>query len=222
VASLLDIVVPPACGSCGRMGSVLCSACLGTFRPPADPRDRFAAADAGVVIGDALALALAAFAYDGALRRSLGRLKYAGTRRLAEPLARAALPAIDRLLAITGRPATLVPVPASPERRRERGYNQAELIAAVLARERGLPAAELLVRSRETTKQHRLDRSSRLRNLRGAFAPAPAPVGRATASVAVILVDDILTTSATLEACASVLRQAGVGRVYGLAVAREV
>jgi predicted amidophosphoribosyltransferase len=78
--------------------------------------------------------------------------------------------------------------------------------------------ADVLVRERATTQQHRLDRAARLRNLREAFAIRP---GARPPPVA-ILVDDILTTSATLEACAAVLRDAGTSRVLGFAVAREV
>jgi predicted amidophosphoribosyltransferase len=103
-------------------------------------------------------------------------------------------------------------------RERERGYNQAMLLAGHLARSVGMPVGPLLVRARETSRQHRLDRSARLRNLLGAVAvredARPPP--------AVIVVDDILTTSATLEACASALRSAGADTVYGFAIAREV
>ena len=114
-------------------------------------------------------------------------------------------------------PVPLVPVPVHRERMRERGYNQAELIARALGAAVGLPAVDLLERVRPTTKQHRLDRAARLANLRAAFAVRPrAP------PPAVIVVDDIMTTTATLEACASVLRAAGVHDVYGFAVAREI
>jgi ComF family protein len=204
--------MPPACAGCGRPGSLLCDRCVGAFAPPFRPDDRFVAPDAGVVIGDALMLAMAAFAYAGPMRRALAALKYSGASRLAPILARSAQPALGRLIAITGS-AVLVPVPVHRERRRERGYNQAELIARAIG-----PTAPLLERVRPTTKQHRLDRSARLANLRGAFRVAPDVALPST----VIVVDDIITTTATLEACASVLREAGVEAVYGFAVAREV
>jgi ComF family protein len=212
IVALLDLLMPPACAGCGRSGSLLCDRCVGAFAPPFRTEDRFVAPDAGVVLGDALVLALAAFAYAGPMRRALAALKYSGASRLAPMLARAATPSLRTLLAISG-PAMLVPVPVHAERRRERGYNQAELIARALG-----PAVPLLERVRPTTKQHRLDRAARLANLRGAFRVA-ADVS--VPSVAV-LVDDIITTTATLEACASVLRAAGVQAVYGFAVAREV
>lgn len=174
------------------------------------------APDAAVVIGDALVLTLAAFAYEGAMRKALQRLKYAGVARVARPLALAAVPTLRVLARISG-PATLVPVPLHVHRQRERGYNQAGLLAEHLGRASGLPVASSLARPRETSRQHRLDRSARLRNLVAAFelaTPDPPQV--------VIVVDDILTTSATMEACASVLRAGGSAAVYGLALAREV
>lgn len=213
---LLDLVLPPACAACGRAGSPLCRACVDGFEVP-DPGD-FVVADAGVVLGDALTLGIGAFAYRGPMRRALGRLKYAGAARVAEPLAEAATPALERLLAIAGPGAILVPVPVHPARERQRGYNQAHLLAIALARRTRLPVAPVLVRRAATERQHRLDRAARLRNLRDAVALRPGARAPRTA----IVVDDILTTSATLEACASVLLAAGTEAAYGLAIAREV
>lgn len=217
MAALIDLFVPPSCAACGRFGATLCQPCLAAFRPAAREDDCFVAPEAGAVVGERLTLALAAFAYDGPLRAALQRLKYAGASRVAGALADAALPALDRLLLLAGR-LPLVPVPVHPHRRRERGYNQAALLARRLAAARSLDVAEILVRARSTEKQHRLDRAERLRNLASAFSVAagsPAPP-------AVIVVDDILTSSATMEACATVLRAAGCAEVYGFAIAREV
>jgi len=211
----IDLLLPPACAGCGERGSILCDACIGTFRPPGSPHDRFVAPDPAVVIGGQLAVAIAAFGYAGRLRRVMHRLKYTGASRVAEPLASCAAPALHRLLSISG-PAVLVPVPVSEARRRGRGFNQAALIARMLARRAQVAVAEPLARSRETQAQHRLNRAARARNLRGAFTarqPVPAEV---------ILVDDILTTGATLDACAELLMAAGARNVYGFAVAREV
>ncbi len=130
--------MPPACAACGRSGALLCPRCMDGLQRPSLPADRFLAPDAAVVIGESLSLALAAFAYDGPMRRALAALKYAGASRMAPILARAAEPALRELLALTG-PATLVPVPVHVERRRARGYNQAELLARHLGRLRGAP-----------------------------------------------------------------------------------
>lgn len=173
--------------------------------------------DPGVVLGEDLELALAGLAYAGSLRAVLGRVKYAGASRVAALVALAARPAFDRLLAVSG-PAALVPVPLHDVRRRERGFNQAALIAAALGRAAGLPVLELLRRDRATARQHGLGRAARLANLAGAFGYS----GAGPAPRAVIVIDDILTTSATLESCATVLRAAGSEHVYGFAVAREV
>lgn len=212
---LLDLLLPPACAGCGAPGALFCPACRRLLRPPSDAGDRFVAPDAGVVLGENLAVALAAFAYEGPMRRALAALKYTGASRLAPILADLAVPTLDRLLDIAG-PAVLVPIPVHRERLAERGYNQAALLAEALARARRLRLRPALERVRPTTKQHRLNRAARLANLTGAFAAT----GRAPRTA--ILVDDIVTTTATLEACATVLRSAGCDAVYGIGVAREV
>jgi len=214
---LLDVLLPPACAGCGRYGALFCDGCRITLRPASSADTRFLSGDAGTVVGESLELARATFVYEGPLRRALARLKYGGAARLAEPLARHATPALRRLIPVAGAP-TLVPVPVHADRLRERGYNQAALLAAELARNVGLPLTEALGRQRPTVQQHRLDRAARLRNLRDAFTPIPG----ARLPSSIILVDDILTTSATLEACATVLRAHGAEHVLGFAIAREV
>ncbi len=215
--ALLDLLIPPACSGCGTYGEALCRRCRSAFRPAGAPLDRFVAPDPAVVVGDELQVAVAAFRYDGVLRRALSRLKYGGASRLAKPLAEAAAPLLADF-AEHHRSAALVPVPVHPERLRQRGYNQAALLARHLAGDWAGEVADVLVRARPTSQQHRLNRAERLRNLRDAFALRTG----ARAPPAAILVDDILTTSATLEACAGVLRAAGSVRVVGIAIAREV
>lgn len=215
--SLLETLLPPACAGCGRFGVALCDACVASFRAPGRADDRFLVPDPGVVVGDRVIVAIAAFAYEGAVRRVLGRVKYASAARVSGLLATAAEPSLVTLIAVAG-PSSLVPVPLHPQRQRERGYNQAALIAHALGRAGGVPVRECLERSRTTERQHGLDRAARLRNLSGAFSMA---AGSRPPAVAIV-VDDILTTSATMEACAAVLRAAGSERVYGFALAREV
>jgi ComF family protein len=214
---LVDLLLPPACAGCGRFGHLVCHDCLAGFRAATTPDDRFVASDPGTIVGDVLELAIAAFAHDGTLRRALQRLKYGGSGRIAIPLARAAAPALDALTGICG-PLPLVPVPVHAARERQRGYNQAGLLADALATEARLPVRDILERRRATARQHGLGKAARLHNLRGAFALRDG----ARTPQHVILVDDILTTSATLEACAQVLRDAGAAAVYGFAIAREV
>ena len=214
---LLDLLLPPACAGCGRFGHLICPACMTSFRPAATPTDRFAAADPGMIVGDALELAMAAFEHGEAMRRALQRLKYGGGGRIALPLAHASAPGLTALTAVCG-PLPLVPVPVHAARERQRGYNQAALLARALGTEAGLPVMDLLERRRATVRQHGLGKAARLHNLRGAFAMRTGE----RSPPRVILVDDILTTSATLEACAGVLRAAGAISVYGFAIAREV
>jgi ComF family protein len=212
---LIDLVLPPTCVGCGEASKLLCGTCRSRMLSPGDPAARFVLADPGVIVGDDVTLVMAAFRHEGVVMRALRALKYGGVRRVAPLLATAALPTLDRLAAVSG-PTILVPVPAHPARERARGYNQAALLAAALGRRAGVPSAELLRRTRDTVKMHRLDRAGRLRNLREAFASA----GNVPACVTIV--DDIATTSATLEACAAALRAAGAREVYGLAIAREV
>jgi predicted amidophosphoribosyltransferase len=109
-------------------------------------------------------------------------------------------------------------VPVHATRRRQRGYNQAELLATEMGRLTGLPVLDLLQRHRPTVRQHGLGRAARRHNMRAALDVR----GAAEVPEVAILVDDILTTSATLEACAETLRRHGAIRVFGFAVAREV
>ena len=214
---LLETLLPPACAGCGRFGAALCDSCSAMCRAPSRPEDRFLLPDPGVVVGEHVTVAIAAFAYEGTLRKVLGRVKYASAARVVRTLAEMAAPSVDALTALSG-PATLVPVPLHPQRERERGFNQAGLLARGLARGRGLRIDDVLERARPTERQHGLDRAGRLRNLSGAFH---LRAGERAPTVAIV-VDDILTTSATMETCAAVLVEAGTRRVYGFALAREV
>jgi len=113
----------------------------------------------------------------------------------------------------------VVPVPLSREQRRRRGFNQSERLAVELARRLALPVCTLMLqRVRDTRPQVRLSASERARNVRGAFQAA----GRdQVADQVVLLVDDVLTTGATLNECARVLKRAGAADVYGITMARQ-
>lgn len=214
---VLDTLLPPRCSGCGRAGAHLCASCIGTAREASSAADRFVAPDAGVVIGTSLVLGIGAVRHEGSVRRAIGSLKYGGARATAGPLAAVATPALRRLLAISG-PAPLVPVPIHVGRERERGFNQARELADELGRIAGLAVLDVLERRQVTARQHRLDRMARLRNLRRAIGVRDGT----RAPRRLIVVDDILTTSATLEACAAALMAAGAIEVYGFAIAREV
>lgn len=114
----------------------------------------------------------------------------------------------------------VVPVPVHALRLRERGYNHAELIAKPLARSLGLPCRSyLLVRSRPRPEKLRLSQRERWRSVRGVYTIRQ---GLRVDNLRVLLVDDVLTTGATLDACSRALRKAGAVRVVALTVARAI
>jgi ComF family protein len=221
----LAAIFPARCLGCGRRGVTFCPACwdaLPRLHPPYCPRcsrpER-----SGTHCRDcrraspALAAVRAACAYGGAAGLAVRRLKYSQERHLVEPLARLLLECL------AARPLTvdaLVAVPLDGARARERGYNQAALLAAPVAEALGVPLAPTwLRRSRPTRPQVGLSARERRANVRGAFiCPEPAPV----AGRRVLLVDDVMTTGATLEACAEALVAAGAAGAWGLVVARDL
>jgi ComF family protein len=154
--------------------------------------------------------------YEGAVQGLIQRFKYGRDIALARPLGILLARSLDdeRLAGCIFD--ALVPVPLHPRRRRERGFNQAELLAARLSRVAGIPVRRLIRRSRATPPQAGFDRVERMENLRDAFAlRRPIPSGGVF-----LLVDDVSTTGATLDACAAVLREGGASEVFAVVVAR--
>lgn len=146
---------------------------------------------------------------DGA-RDAVHQLKYHGWWRIAEALA---VPM--RILEPLTEGVCLIPIPLSARRARERGYNQAERLAAALGARTGLPVRpELLVRTRHTSTQTALPPDARRANVAGAFSAAGATAIRA------VLVDDVVTTGATLLAAADALAAAGAASVDAVTFAR--
>ena len=162
----------------------------------------------------ALSRLRSAVAYEGPIELAVQRFKYPGWRRLAGPLA---LLLAERLLVEGLAGSWAVAVPLHPERFRQRGFNQAELLARELRARLALDQAPgHLVRVRATQPQVGLDRLWRLENVRGAFARRGPDLGGRP----LLLVDDVATTGATLDACAAALRASGSGAVIGATVAR--
>jgi ComF family protein len=166
--------------------------------------------------------AITAWTYGYPWDQLIARFKFQGAAELAGPLAGALGDAVEAAVRSgwLGRPELVLPVPLSPRRLRERGYNQAWELARRLAPRWRLPAqARWLERVRETPHQAELPRAERLHNLAAAFAVAPqaraALVGRRVA-----LVDDVMTTGATLAEAALTLRRAGVAQVQVWVLAR--
>ena len=199
--AFLDALFPPdvACFACNAEARLnaqgLCVACAaqtrwaGVLPPPAGMDGLYAA-----------------FLYGDVLHATVHRFKYGGAKYLAERFA--ACMTLPDNWDLTG--CVFVPVPLSPAREKERGYNQAALLAQALSPNTGLPVAQsLLSRIKNTPPQAGQDKSVREKNMCGAFRASPQVAGRAF-----ILVDDVVTTGSTLTACAEALRDAGASRVY--------
>ena len=211
---LLDLVLPPACAGCGREGVVLCGPCERSLDvrlglPPGTP----------VGLPSDVPLPLLAHEwcvpYAGLGRAVIHALKYGGERRLAAPLGGALA---RRWLAAGGQGDVLVPVPVHRDRLRERGFDQALLIAVGAGRVTGVPVRPALVRTRRTVRQAELDRAGRAGNVAGAFAVTGRDEIRGRW---VVLVDDVMTTGSTLREAALALGAAGAVAVSALTVARE-
>lgn len=216
---LLDVLAPPACTACRdvlpRPGPVLCPACaqampwlragcprcaLPAHRGRPCPAARWA-----------FDRAWAPLAYAGPAAAVVRGLKFAGRLALADTMA---APLAARLPGAMRGPA-LVPVPAQPARRRSRGFDPAALLAQRLAARTGAPVAACLARTDRGRRHTRLGRGARR-------AEPPAVVARAGAPERVVLVDDVHTTGATLDACARALKAAGATWVAAATYARTL
>lgn len=140
--------------------------------------------------------------------------------RLAEPLG---LLLAHTYVAHALRADVLVPMPLHADRQRERGYNQAQLLAEVCAKYVNVPVnTEIVLRHRATVAQAGLKASERQQNVAGAFLCSPAFASGALLGRDIMLIDDVCTTGATLEACAAPLFAAGARTVWGLVLARPL
>jgi ComF family protein len=163
------------------------------------------------------------FSFEGEVRQTVHHLKYCNRQVLAVPLA--------RLMAGYWRtnpiPVNLiVPVPLHPARQRERGYNQADLLARALGGMIDVPVATKgLRRVRHTQPQVNLNASQRGENVRGAFIYQVSEKGSGDVAVngrRVLVIDDVCTTGSTLEACSLALKAAGASTVWGFTLARAI
>lgn len=217
---LLDLVFPPHCVGCRRVGEEFCPACLAKvprIRPPLCSRCGRPLDDADCPQCRQFRLHLdglrAVAFFEGPLRQAIHRFKYQARPELALPLGELLSEYIDENPLPVD---VVVPVPLHPERERMRGFNQARLLAFELAAHTSLPLwYNRIERTRATPPQVGLDWRARAANLRGAFLADPWVAGKR-----VLLVDDVCTTGATLDACGIALKARGAKSVWGLALAR--
>lgn len=217
----VDLVFPPRCAGCGAGGTDWCELCDGRLDRILPPicrrcgRPLDLKARCPDCLQKAFPLVARAYAtYSGPLARALLQLKYRPNRRLAEIMSGWLA---DLVSSESWRIDLVVPVPLSVRRKSVRGYNQTELIARQLAQRLGVGFAEdALVRTRDTRSQVGLDHTARKANVEDAFRAFSGRVD----GLAVLLVDDLFTTGATLAACHAGLKTAGAGRTYAVAIGR--
>ncbi len=220
----LDFLFPPRCVGCGRVGAWLCPDCLAQIprvKPPFCTRCGDAVTTPGLCARCQVApleidRIRSAVYFEGALRHAMHWLKYRRRTALAVPLGGLMAEYWEQ----HPMPAdVLVPVPLHADRLRTRGYNQAALLAREMARRLGLAVEEqTLLRCRSTSSQVKLDARQRKQNVHGAFVCS----GDGLAGKRVLLIDDVCTTGATLEACTIALRAGGARQVQALTLARAL
>jgi ComF family protein len=215
--NIIELLAPAACLGCGRQGEPLCGSCLhdASYWPECCyfcnrlmVGSRTCERCTEVAPLESVTVATI---YEGPIKDLIWQLKFQRSRSAA----RVAAGLLADRLALAPQFDLITAVPIAPVRYRERGYNQAELVARALGRQLGLPYRSLLGRTR-TDHQVGRDRHERLEAISGAFYPI-----RRLRNEHVLVVDDVLTTGATLAECARILSVAGAGRMSAAAVARK-
>lgn len=201
--ALLDLVFPPRCETCRTIGpEAFCSRCQKqiSYLSPS-------------------AFTHAVGVYDGPLKKAILNLKFKKKRHLAGPLGSILSKYLLNHLDMTAVD-MIVPVPLHERRLRERGFNQAELLAHELTKSFDVPTVSgLLYRTRHTHAQFDLPRAERLRNVHGAFEVKGSNLLK---KKNVLLLDDIYTTGATVSECTRLLKAAGANQVHVLTLSRAI
>jgi competence protein ComFC len=230
--TLIELFYPSNCVACGLTQApevFLCDACRNSILPINPPFCRRCSRPfEGAITAEfscpncedsALAFdcAISIYQAKGVLRDLIHRFKYGGEYYLRRLLAEILLQAMRDERITTVPVDALVPVPLHPARRRERGFNQAEALAKLVAGKTSIPMLDCIERRFYTQTQTQFDRLERRRNLRNAFALRKNSV---VVGKNIVLLDDVLTTGSTLHECAIVLRDAGAESVRAITVAR--
>ena len=211
---IISLRFPARCLLCGRVvpaGEIFCRDCVKEI--PEKPFFRRIALPGAGAEGF---FVYSSMSYEGGFRKSIHRLKFRGQKGLADPMGRLLAESIrDKDLSFDA----VTWVPMTEKKRRERGYDQSELLARAAAKELGIPCLPLLKKVRENKTQHELSGRQRQLNVKNAYRAENGAEGKA-----LLLIDDIVTTGATIGECAKMLYAAGANKVTGLcaADAREV
>ena len=224
----LDTLFPIHCAGCQRTGYVLCPICTAKIQPLPSPfcqlcgtpLSTYGACKNCQYRPTKLSGQRAVSFYQEPLRGCIHGLKYDGNIRLAEPLGLLLAQAYRRY---SLRADMLIPVPLHSERQKQRGFNHASLLAEVCSANVGVPMNDsILVRHRATVAQVDLHPRERYQNVAGAFACTSGSASGALYGRRIVIIDDVSTTSATLEACATPLFAAGAKEIWGLVLARPM
>lgn len=225
---LIDLLFPRRCPVCDGIvmprGRLICPGCLKKLSFVKNPVCKKCGKE---VISDTVEFCFdcvrhrRTFEYGRALinyeehaAKSMAKIKYKNKREYLDFYGEAICVRYEKIIRRMGAE-VLVPVPVHPGRKRERGFNQAELLAERIGKRLNIPLCpDMLVRNKRTLPQKGLDPSGRLKNLEEAFGAGKILPGVES----VILVDDIYTTGSTVEACTRVLRKMGIKRVYFLTI----
>ncbi len=225
----LDLLFPKKCVQCKKFGDYLCSDCFASIsfdvqllclichRPAMFGATHPVCTSRYTIDGH-----LASIVYQGVVKKLVYQFKYApyitDLQKLLAALLYEGLIQQPMFHQILQRPSVLVPIPLHPVRYRKRGYNQSRILAETLAKQTGVPVVALIKRVKPTSVQANLGRAERIQNIKDAFI-IDDRTHVSTSAQQVLLVDDIITSGATMVEAAKVLKKAGVKEVWGIALA---
>lgn len=221
---LYQFVYPPTCLACNchlsEDVSRLCSACRGSIRSVAVDDDLFKEMNARLLSGGDIAGLVSAFHFEkeGTLQSLIHQLKYEEMTSVGIELGKQ-LGAIVKLRFADISKTWLVPVPLHPHKKRERGYNQSDFVAKGISSVTGMDVLPALLKRKKNTKtQTKLNREERKENMNDAFE-LNSRFRSCVPRSSFILVDDVITTGATIQECARILRQSGAAHVFAASIA---
>lgn len=223
IDTLLAIIAPHECIGCDDEGTLICKDCIRGMNPPVRQCYKCHVMSAGYATciecrkDSVLMSVIPAVKYDGLAKDLVWKIKFGRTRSASQEIARVVVDKLDLRRVLANRPLLVIThAPTATSRIRQRGYDQAALIARSVARQSRVMYLPLLVRTGQQ-KQIGAARGLRIAQLRSAFRPLQIDRIR---GAHVILVDDVVTTGATLEAAARVLKDAGARRIDAIVFAQ--